>query len=134
MRKEIEEKEKEKAKISKLNSFVNEYLKEQKKYYELQRSLWDKKKTEKGEENTKLREKLQEKNRKTSDMIEQITKDIQNYRLANDHLMDAAKELNYTNFNTIHGPDVKLPTIDKVPEQKEPNDKKENSGNTKINP
>ena len=67
-------------------------------------------------------------------MIEQITKDIQNYRLANDHLMDAAKELNYTNFNTIHGPDVKLPTIDKVPEQKEPNDKKENSGNTKINP
>ena len=134
MRKEIEEKEKEKAKISKLNSFVNEYLKEQKKYYELQRSLWDKKKTEKGEENTKLREKLQEKNRKTSDMIEQITKDIQNYRLANDHLMDAAQELNYTNFNTIHGPDVKLPTIDKVPEQKEPNDKKENSGNTKINP
>ena len=119
--KEKDDKEKEKAKISKLNSFVNEYLKDQKKYYEVQRSLWDKKKTEKGEENAKLREKLQDKNMKTKNMIEQLTKDIQNYRLANDHLMNVASELNYTNFNTIHGPDVKLPTIDKVPEQSDPN-------------
>ena len=123
MRREIEEKEKEKAKISKLNSFVNEYLKDQKKFYEMQRSLWDKKKTEKSEENAKLREKLQDKNMKTKNMIEQLTKDIQNYRLANDHLMNVASELNYTNFNTIHGPDVKLPTIDKVPEQVDPNNK-----------
>ena len=121
MRREIDEKEKEKAKISKLNSFVNEYLKDQKKYYEMQRSLWDKKKTEKSEENAKFRDKLQDKNMKTKNMIDQLTKDIQNYRLANDHLMNVASELNYTNFNTIHGPDVKLPTIDKVPEQANPN-------------
>ena len=123
LKREIDEKEKEKAKISKLNSFVNEYLKDQKKFYEMQRSLWDKKKTEKSEENAKLREKLQEKNLKTKNMIEQLTKDIQNYRLANDHLMNVASELNYTNFNTIHGPDVKLPTIEKVPEQGDPNNK-----------
>ena len=60
---------------------------------------------------------------KTKNMIEQLTKDIKNYRLANDHLMNVASELNYTNFNTIHGPDVKLPTIDKVPEQVDPNNK-----------
>ena len=123
MRREIEEKEKEREKITKLNTFVNEYLKDQKKYYEMQRALWEKKKTEKGDENGKLREKLQDKNTKTKNMIEQLTKDIQNYRMANDHLMDVASRLNYTNFNTIHGPDVKLPPIDKVPEQLDPNDK-----------
>lgn len=89
----------------------------------MQRALWEKKKTEKGDENGKLREKLQDKNTKTKNMIEQLTKDIQNYRMANDHLMDVASQLNYTNFNTIHGPDVKLPPIDKVPEQLDPNDK-----------
>ena len=138
MRREIEEKQKEKAKIAKLNGFVNEYLKEQKKYYELQRSLWDKKKTEKSEENNKLRDRLQEKNKKTKDMIEELSKDITNYRLANDHLMNVAKELNYDNFNTIHGPNVKLPTIDKVPEQidisnnKEENDPTENMSADEI--
>ena len=45
---------------------------------------------------------------------------LQNYRLANEHLTKVASELNYTNFNTIHGPDVKLPPIYNVPEQKEP--------------
>ena len=123
MRREIEEKEKEKEKATKLNSFVFEYLKEQKKYYEMQRALWEKKKTEKSDENGKLREKLQDKNTKTKNMIEQLTKDIQNYRMANDHLMEVASQLNYTNFNTIHGPDVKLPPIDKVPEQLDPNSK-----------
>ena len=58
---------------------------------------------------------------KTKNMIEQLNKDIQNYRLDNEQLMNVASELNYTNFNTIHGPDVKLPTIDKVPEQSDPN-------------
>ena len=128
MRREIEEKEKEKEKTTKLNTFVFEYLKEQKKYYEMQRALWEKKKTEKSDENGKLREKLQDKNTKTKNMIEQLTKDIQNYRMANDHLMEVASQLNYTNFNTIHGPDVKLPPIDKVPEQLDPNSKE------KINP
>ena len=123
MRREIEEKEKEKEKTTKLNTFVFEYLKEQKKFYEMQRALWEKKKTEKSDENGKLREKLQDKNTKTKNMIEQLTKDIQNYRMANDHLMEAASQLNYTNFNTIHGPDVKLPPIDKVPEQLDPNNK-----------
>ena len=123
MRREIEEKEKEKEKTTKLNTFVFEYLKEQKKFYEMQRALWEKKKTEKSDENGKLREKLQDKNTKTKNMIEQLTKDIQNYRMANDHLMDVASQLNYTNFNTIHGPDVKLPPIDKVPEQLDPNNK-----------
>ena len=123
MRREIEEKEKEKEKTTKLNTFVFEYLKEQKKYYEMQRALWEKKKTEKSDENGKLREKLQDKNTKTKNMIEQLTKDIQNYRMANDHLMEVASQLNYTNFNTIHGPDVKLPPIDKVPEQLDPNSK-----------
>ena len=123
MRREIEEKEKEKEKTTKLNTFVFEYLKEQKKYYEMQRALWEKKKTEKSDENGKLREKLQDKNTKTKNMIEQLTKDIQNYRMANDHLMDVASKLNYTNFNTIHGPDVKLPPIEKVPEQLDPNNK-----------
>ena len=128
MRREIEEKEKEKEKTTKLNTFVFEYLKEQKKYYEMQRALWEKKKTEKSDENGKLREKLQDKNTKTKNMIEQLTKDIQNYRMANDHLMEVASQLNYTNFNTIHGPDVKLPPIEKVPEQLDPNSKE------KINP
>ncbi len=125
MRREIEEKEKEKEKTTKLNTFVFEYLKEQKKFYEMQRALWEKKKTEKSDENGKLREKLQDKNTKTRNMIEQLTKDIQNYRMANDHLMDVASKLNYTNFNTIHGPDVKLPPIDKVPEQLDPNTKEQ---------
>ena len=125
MRREIEEKEKEKEKITKLNTFVNDYLKEQKKFYEMQRALWEKKKSEKSDENGKLREKLQDKNTKTKNMIEQLTKDIQNYRMANDHLMDVASQLNYTNFNTIHGPDVKLPPIDKVPEQLDPNTKEQ---------
>lgn len=124
MRREIEEKEKEKEKTNKLNAFVFEYLKEQKKFYEMQRALWEKKKSEKSDENGKLREKLQDKNTKTKNMIEQLGKDIQNYRMANDHLMEVASQLNYTNFNTIHGPDVKLPPIDKVPEQLNPNDKK----------
>ena len=128
MRREIEEKEKEKEKTTKLNTFVFEYLKEQKKFYEMQRAIWEKKKTEKSDENGKLREKLQDKNTKTKNMIEQLTKDIQNYRMANDHLMEVASQLNYTNFNTIHGPDVKLPPIDKVPEQLDPNSKE------KINP
>ena len=123
MRREIEEKEKEKEKTTKLNSFVFEYLKEQKKYYEMQRALWEKKKSEKSDENGKLREKLQDKNTKTRNMIEQLTKDIQNYRMANDHLMEVASQLNYTNFNTIHGPDVKLPPIEKIPEQLDPNNK-----------
>ena len=123
MRREIEQKEKEKEKTTKLNTFVFEYLKEQKKFYEMQRALWEKKKTEKSDENGKLREKLQDKNTKTKNMIEQLTKDIQNYRMANDHLMEVASQLNYTNFNTIHGPDVKLPPIDKVPEQLDPNSK-----------
>ena len=125
MRREIEEKEKEKEKITKLNTFVNDYLKEQKKFYEMQRALWEKKKSEKSDENGKLREKLQDKNTKTKNMIEQLTKDIQNYRMANDHLMDVASQLNYTTFNTIHGPDVKLPPIDKVPEQLDPNTKEQ---------
>ena len=123
MRREIEEKEKEKEKTTKLNSFVFEYLKEQKKYYEMQRALWEKKKTEKSDENGKLREKLQDKNTKTRNMIEQLTKDIQNYRMANDHLMEVASQLNYTNFNTIHGPDVKLKKKKKIPEQLDPNNK-----------
>ena len=132
MRREIEEKEKEKEKITKLNTFVNEYLKDQKKFYEMQRALWEKKKTEKGDENGKLREKLQDKNTKTKNMIEQLTKDIQNYRMANDHLMDVASQLNYTNFNTIHGPDVKLPPIEKVPEQLDPNDKTAINNNNPV--
>lgn len=123
MRREIEEKEKEKEKTNKLNAFVFEYLKEQKKFYEMQRALWEKKKSEKSDENGKLREKLQDKNTKTKNMIEQLGKDIQNYRMANDHLMEVASQLNYTNFNTIHGPDVKLPPIEKVPEQLNPNEK-----------
>ena len=126
MRREIEEKEKEKEKTNKLNAFVFEYLKEQKKFYEMQRALWEKKKSEKSDENGKLRENLQDKNTKTKNMIEQLGKDIQNYRMANDHLMEVASQLNYTNFNTIHGPDVKLPPIEKVPEQLNPNDKTPN--------
>ena len=89
----------------------------------MERSLWDKKKTDKGEENSKIREKLQDKNVKTKNLIDQITKDIENYRLANDHLLAVASELNYTNFSTIHGQNVKLPTIDKVPQQVDPNTK-----------
>ena len=132
MRREIEEKEKEKEKTTKLNTFVFEYLKEQKKFYEMQRALWEKKKTEKSDENGKLREKLQDKNTKTKNMIEQLTKDIQNYRMANDHLMEVASQLNYTNFNTIHGPDVKLPPIDKVPEQLDPNSKEKVNQDIKV--
>ncbi len=132
MRREIEEKEKEKEKTTKLNTFVFEYLKEQKKFYEMQRALWEKKKTEKSDENGKLREKLQDKNTKTKNMIEQLTKDIQNYRMANDHLMEVASQLNYTNFNTIHGPDVKLPPIEKVPEQLDPNSKEKVSQEIKA--
>ena len=86
----------------------------------------------KSDENGKLREKLQDKNTKTKNMIEQLTKDIQNYRMANDHLMEVASQLNYTNFNTIHGPDVKLPPIEKVPEQLDPNNKDKLKEQVKI--
>ncbi len=56
---------------------------------------------------------------------------IQNYRLANEHLTKVASELNYTNFNTIHGPDVKLPPISNFPEQKDDEQPKPENENTK---
>ncbi len=54
-------------------------------------------------------------------MIEKLKKDIINYRAANDHLMEVAKDLSYDNFATIHGANVPLPAIpeQKIPEQKE---------------
>ena len=43
--------------------------------------------------------------------------------MANEHLMNVASELSYKNFDKIHGPDVKLPPIEKIPEQRDPNTK-----------
>ena len=120
MRKEIKDKEEEKEKISKLNEFVYAYLKEQKLRYEAENSQWEKKKKAKFELNEEMRNALIEKNNQRKTNIETLQKKIQNYRLANEHLTKVASELNYTNFNTIHGPDVKLPPIYNVPEQKEP--------------
>jgi hypothetical protein len=120
MRKEIKDKEEEKEKISKLNEFVYAYLKEQKLRYEAENSQWEKTKKTKFELNEEMRNGLIEKNNQRKTNIENLQKKIQNYRLANEHLTKVASELNYTNFNTIHGPDVKLPPIYNVPEQKEP--------------
>ena len=126
MRKEIKDKEEEKEKISKLNEFVYAYLKEQKLRYEAENSQWEKKKKAKFELNEEMRNALIEKNNQRKTNIETLQKKIQNYRLANEHLTKVASELNYTNFNTIHGPDVKLPPIYNVPEQKEPNEQPKN--------
>jgi hypothetical protein len=127
MRKEIKDKEEEKEKISKLNEFVYAYLKEQKLRYEAENSQWEKKKKAKFELNEEMRNGLIEKNNLRKTNIENLQKKIQNYRLANEHLTKVASELNYTNFNTIHGPDVKLPPIYPIPEQKEPEQPKNES-------
>jgi hypothetical protein len=121
MRKEIEDKNNEREKISKLNDFVYTFLKEQKQRYEEEKKQWDQKKTSKETYNEKIRNNLLDKNNQRKVLIEDLTKKIKNYRFANDHLTKVASELNYTNFNTIHGPDVKLPPIDNVPEQIELN-------------
>ena len=126
MRKEIKDKEEEKEKISKLNEFVYAYLKEQKLRYEAENSQWEKTKKTKFELNEEMRNALVEKNNQRKTNIENLQKKIQNYRLANEHLTKVASELNYTNFSTIHGPDVKLPPIYNVPEQKEPNEQPKN--------
>ena len=121
MRKEIEDKKNEREKISKLNDFVNAFLNKQKLHYEEEKKQWDQKKTSKETYNEKIRNNLLDKNNQRKVLIEDLTKKIKNYRFANDHLTKVASELNYTNFNTIHGPDVKLPPIDNVPEQIELN-------------
>ena len=121
MRKEIEDKNNEREKISKLNDFVYTFLKEQKQRYEEEKKQWDQKKTSKETYNEKIRNNLLDKNNQRKQLIENLTKKIKNYRFANDHLTKVAAELNYTNFNTIHGPDVKLPPIDNIPEQIELN-------------
>ena len=72
-------------------------------------------------ENEKKRNDLAERNTKKNAQIDKLQKDILNYRMANDHLMDVASKLTYQNFDTIHGPDVKLPPIEKIPEQLDPN-------------
>ena len=86
-----------------------------------------KKKKAKFELNEEMRNGLIEKNNLRKTNIENLQKKIQNYRLANEHLTKVASELNYTNFNTIHGPDVKLPPIYPIPEQKEPEQPKNES-------
>ena len=121
MHREIEEKKKESERISELNEFVLAYLREQKTKYEELKTSWGKTKGIKEAENEKKRNDLAERNTKKRAQIDKLTKDIQNYRMANDHLMDVASKLTYQNFDTIHGPDVKLPPIEKIPEQLDPN-------------
>ncbi len=130
MRKEIKDKEDEKEKISKLNEFVYAYLKEQKIRYENENAQWEKTKKTKFEMNEEMRNNLNERNNQRKNNIEALQKKIQNYRLANEHLTKVASELNYTNFNTIHGPDVKLPPIYNVPEQKDAEQPKPENENT----
>lgn len=131
MRREIQEKEEERKKISELNEFVYTYLKEQKAKYEDLRRSWEETKKAKENENERKRTDLENRNTKKNEQIKKLTKDIQNYRIANDHLMAVASELSYKNFDKIHGPDVKLPPIDKIPEQIDPNTKEPivNDGN-----
>ena len=80
-----------------------------------------------------MRNNLIERNNNRKNNIESLQKKIQNYRLANEHLTKVASELNYTNFNTIHGPDVKLPPIYNVPEQKQLGEQNKNENNEPNN-
>ena len=121
MHREIEEKKQESERISELNEFVLAYLREQKTKYEELKTSWGKMKGIKEAENEKKRNDLAERNTKKNAQIDKLQKDILNYRMANDHLMDVASKLTYQNFDTIHGPDVKLPPIEKIPEQLDPN-------------
>lgn len=120
MRKEIEDKRKERENITKLNEFVYTYLKEQKHNYELQKMEWELKKKEKEAINEKIRNNLYEKNQLRRKNIDELTKKIQNYREANNHLEEVASQLNYTNFSIIHSsPDkITLPPINPIPEKK----------------
>ena len=120
MRKEIEDKRKERENITKLNEFVYNYLKEQKHSYELQKQEWEQKKKEKETLNEKIRNNLYEKNQAKRKTIDDLTKKIQNYREANNHLEEVAAQLNYTNFGTIHTSidKVTLPPINPIPEKK----------------
>ena len=119
MRKEIEDKRKERENITKLNEFVYTYLKEQKHNYELQKMEWELKKKEKEAINEKIRNNLYEKNQLRRKNIDELTKKIQNYREANNHLEEVASQLNYTNFSIIHSsPDkITLPPINPIPEK-----------------
>ena len=120
MRKEIEDKRKERENITKLNEFVYTYLKEQKHNYELQKMEWELKKKEKEAINEKIRNNLYEKNQLRRKNIDELTKKIQNYREANNHLEEVASQLNYTNFSIIHSSPAKitLPPINPIPEKK----------------
>ena len=106
--------------ITKLNEFVYNYLKEQKHSYELQKQEWEQKKKEKETLNEKIRNNLYEKNQAKRKTIDDLTKKIQNYREANNHLEEVAAQLNYTNFGTIHTSidKVTLPPINPIPEKK----------------
>ena len=117
----MKKKKKESERISELNEFVLAYLREQKTKYEELKTSWGKMKGIKEAENEKKRNDLAERNTKKNAQIDKLQKDILNYRMANDHLMDVASKLTYQNFDTIHGPDVKLPPIEKIPEQLDPN-------------
>ena len=126
MRKEIKDKNEEKEKISKLNEFVFDYLRAQKEEYEIQKSKWEQKRKEKEMYNEKVRNNLYEKNQLKRKTIDELTRKIQNYREANNHLEEVAKELNYMNFNTIHSDPEKviLPPIGKpaAQEAEKPNE------------
>ena len=124
MRREIKEKEAEKEKISKLNEFVYEYLRLQRIRYEDEKKQWDQKLSSKAALNENISKGLMNRNRNKRLNIEHLEKQIKNYNIANDHLMKVAGELNYTNYAIIHGPDAKLPVIDNVPEQLDPETKK----------
>jgi hypothetical protein len=131
MRKEIKDKNEEKEKISKLNEFVFDYLRAQKEEYEIQKGKWEQKRKEKEVHNEKIRNNLYEKNQLKRKTIDELTRKIQNYREANNHLEEVAKELNYTNFNTIHSDPEKviLPPINKpVNPEAEKNNEEISSG------
>ena len=78
------------------------------------------KKKEKEAINEKIRNNLYEKNQLRRKNIDELTKKIQNYREANNHLEEVASQLNYTNFSIIHSsPDkITLPPINPIPEKK----------------
>lgn len=117
MIREIEEKEKERERIGKLNEFVFSYLREQKADYERRKIEVDNKRSQRAAENEHRLQGLNTGITNRTNKIEKLTKDIQNYRLANDHLMEVAAELSPENYSTIHGANVTLPPITKIPEQ-----------------
>lgn len=119
LKKNIEDKRKEKERIADLNQYVRSYLVEQGEKYKKEKDVWNEITAKDVAKIEGISKDLSTHNTELRDTIASLTKKIKNYRDANNHLEEVAEELNYTNFYRIHTTDVVFPPINpnKIPEQ-----------------